>query len=76
MRFPIKMNSGYVMVKISTIPPIAYRIFEIKPLILCIIYFKFKFNTILTFNSFMFKLISVIFSGFIICFDPQNETEE
>ncbi len=47
----MKMNSGYVLVKISTIQQIPYRIFNVKSLFLIIINIHFNFNTILTLNS-------------------------
>lgn len=61
----MKMNSGYVLIKISTIPSIPYRIFNVKLFYLLIINLNFDFNTILTFDSYTFNLISVIF--FIFC---------
>ncbi|AYZ12814.1 hypothetical protein EGY05_13170 [Chryseobacterium arthrosphaerae] len=68
----MKMNSGYVLVKISTIQQLPYRIFNVKSIFLIIINYYFNFNIILTFNSCMINLISVIFSGFDDGFTSQN----
>lgn len=68
----MKMNSGYVLVKISTIQQLPYRIFNVKSIFMIIINSNFNFNTILTFNSCMINLISVIFFGFDDGFTSQN----
>lgn len=60
----MKMTSGYVLVEISTIQQIPYRIFNVKSLFLIIINIYFNFNTILTVDSCIINLISVIFSDF------------
>ncbi len=68
----MKMNLGSVLAKISTIQQIPYRIFNVKSLLLIIINLIFNFNTILTFNSSMINLISVIFFSFDNSFTSQN----
>lgn len=72
----MKMNSGSVLAKISTIQQIPYRIFNVKPLFLIIINLIFNFNTILTLNSSMINLISVIFFSFDDSFTSQNILKE
>lgn len=68
----MKMNSGSVLAKISTIQQIPYRIFNVKSLFLTIINLIFNFNTILTLNSSMINLISVIIFSFDDSFTSQN----
>lgn len=68
----MKMNSGSVLVKISTIQQMPYRIFNVKSLFLIIINLLFNFNTILTLNSCMINLISVIIFSFDDSFTSQN----
>lgn len=70
------MNSGSVLAKISTIQQIPYRIFNVKSLFLIIINLIFNFNTILTLNSSMINLISVIFFSFDDSFTSQNILKE
>ncbi|EFK34221.1 Uncharacterised protein [Chryseobacterium gleum] len=72
----MKMNSGSVLAKISTIQQIPYRIFNVKSLFLIIINLIFNFNTILTLNSSMINLISVIFFSFDDSFTSQNILKE
>lgn len=68
----MKMNSRYVLIIISTISPIPYRIFNVKLFYLLIINSNFDFNIILTFNSCTFNLISMIFFINVNCFNPQK----
>lgn len=68
----MKMNSGSILAKISTIQQIPYRIFNVKSFFLIIINLLFNFNTILTLNSSMINLISVIFFSFDDGFISQN----
>ncbi|QBJ85780.1 hypothetical protein DDI74_05690 [Chryseobacterium gleum] len=70
------MNSGSVLAKISTTQQIPYRIFNVKSLFLIIINLLFNFNTILTLNSSMINLISVIFFSFDDSFTSQNILKE
>jgi hypothetical protein len=72
----MKMNSGSVLAKISTIQQIPYRIFNVKSIFLIIISLLFNFNTILTLNSSMINLISVIFFSFDDSFTSQNILKE
>lgn len=72
----MKMNSGSVLAKISTIQQIPYRIFNVKSFFLIIINLLLNFNTILTLNSSMINLISVIFFSFDDSFTSQNILKE
>ncbi|KPE52533.1 hypothetical protein AOB46_00455 [Chryseobacterium indologenes] len=68
----MKMNSGYVLAKISTISAIPYRIFNVKLHYLPIFNSIFNFNTNLTFDSQVYNLISVVFFVFDSRFNSQN----
>lgn len=70
------MNSGSVLAKISTTQQIPYLIFNVKSLLLIIINLIFNFNTILTLNSSMINLISVIIFSFDDSFTSQNILKE
>lgn len=67
------MNSEYVLIKFSIISQIPYRIFNVKPVNLFIIYTNFNFNITLTLSSYLFNLIWSVLVRFNNNFSSQKQ---